>query len=430
MIEPTLRVRSRLWPALAVVALLLQLLLPYRGWTMLLVVLGLTWLVAYLWARALMRGLKLTRQMRFGWAQVGDRLEERFRLVNQSWLPALWVELIDHSTLPGYAVSHATGVNALSQNEWRTQGVCTRRGIFTLGPASLRTGDPFGLFSVVIADAAAATLVVMPQVVPLPAIEVAPGGRVGEGRRIRDSAEPTVSAARVRDYRQGDAAHWIHWRTSARRDALFVRQFDNTPAGDWWITLDLNVAVQAGEGQDSTLEHAIILAASLAERGLHAGRAVGLVGESASSLWLPPQLGDAQRWRILRALTLAEAGRVSLHELLKHTSSAFRQAASLVLITADVSATWLESLVPLLRRGLVPTVLLLDPATFGGDGAARAAQAALADLGISAYLITRGLLDRPADRVPKQGDWGWRVSGTGRAVPVAPPGDLEWKALS
>ena len=72
---------------------------------------------------------------------------------------------------------------------------------------------------------------------------------------------------------------------------------------------------------------------------------LGLVGESASSLWLPPQLGDAQRWRILRALTLAEAGRVSLYELLKHTSSAFRQAASLVLITADVSATWLESLV-------------------------------------------------------------------------------------
>jgi hypothetical protein len=85
--------------------LLLQLLTPYRGWMILLVGLGGAWLVSYLWARSLERGLELTREMRFGWRQVGDHLQERFTLVNRGWAPALWVTVSDHSNLPGYEVS-------------------------------------------------------------------------------------------------------------------------------------------------------------------------------------------------------------------------------------------------------------------------------------------------------------------------------------
>ena len=145
---------------------------------LLLVALGLTWLVSYGWARSLARGLRVVRERRFGWAQVGDRLEERFTVINDSGLPCLWLEVADHSTLPDYQASKVTGVDGQSTNIWHTQGVCARRGIFTLGPTTLRTTDPFGLYTVSIADAASATLVVMPPVVPLPMIEVAPGGRV------------------------------------------------------------------------------------------------------------------------------------------------------------------------------------------------------------------------------------------------------------
>ncbi len=425
-----IQLKSRLWLAVTLVACALQLIAPYRGWMVVLIVLGAAWVIGLLWVRTLARGLRLTREMRFGWAQVGDRLEERFTLVNDGWLAALWVEVADHSTLPDYHVSQATGVSALTRNSWRTQGMCTRRGIFTLGPTTLCVGDPFGLFALSIEDSAAATLVVMPQVVALPTIEVAPGGRAGEGRRLRDTTERTVSAARVRDYRAGDDARWIHWRTSARRDALFVRQFDSTPAGDWWIVLDLNQSVQIGEGQHSTLEHAIILAASLTERGLRDGRAVGLIAEGEPSQWLPPQLGDAQRWTILRALTLTTAGARTLNDLLRRAQSVFRQSTSLILITADVSGAWLESLVPLLRRGVVPTVLLLDPVSFGGTCDTRAVQLALTGLGVAHEVITRALLDRSTAREHKQGEWDWRVSGTGRAVAVAQPSDLEWKALA
>ena len=156
----------------------------------------------------------------------------------------------------------------------------------------------------------------------------------------------------------------VHWRTTARQGQLHVRTFDNTPLGDWWLILDANQGVQAGLGARSTAEHSVILAASLTDRGLRLGRAVGLAADGDSLIWLPPGQGDGQRWAILRALALLEPGRRSLADMLDGLSSSLGKDSSLILITPDVSGDWLEALLPLIWRGLAPTVLVLDPACF------------------------------------------------------------------
>jgi len=409
--------------------LLLQLLTPYRGWLILLVGLGGLWLVSYLWALSLARGLRVVREMRFGWAQVGDRLEERFTLVNESWAPALWVEVLDHSDLPESQAGRVTGVGGYAENRWRIERVCTRRGLFTVGPTSLRTGDPFGIYSVVSHNPASTTLLVTPPIVPLSTIQVAPSGRAGEGRPRPNAPEPTVSAAGVRDYRPGDSLRAIHWRTSARRNALFVRLFDSTPTGDWWIYLDLDRRVQVGNGQNSTTEHGIILAASLADAGLRTGRAVGLVTCGSELVWLPPQMGEGQRWEILRTLALVEPGTRPLNELLAGARPTLRERASLIVITPAIHGQWLEALVHLLRCGASPTVLLLDPTSFGGNGDARGTQALLSNLGIPCHLIPRELLDRPEARPGKEGHWEWLSTPYGRAIAVRQPRNLAWRAL-
>ena len=99
---PRLKLNMRLLPILVGLLLVLQLTVPYRGWLILLVGLGSLWLISFLWARSLSRNLQLTREVRFGWVQVGDTLEERFMLTNLGWAPAVWAEIEDHSTLPDY----------------------------------------------------------------------------------------------------------------------------------------------------------------------------------------------------------------------------------------------------------------------------------------------------------------------------------------
>jgi uncharacterized protein (DUF58 family) len=429
-VESHLTLNTRLLPALIVLVLVLQLVSPYRGWMTLLVALGGALLISYVWARSLARELRFSRAMRFGWAQVGDRLEERFTLLNDGMLPALWVEVVDHSTMPGYRVERVATVGGQDEAHWRMKGTCTQRGLFTLGPTGLLTGDPLGIFSVELHYPHSVPFMVTPPVVSLPGIEVASGGRAGEGRPRPNAMERTVSAATVREYLPGDSPRWIHWRTSARHDSLFVRLFEGVPAGDWWVLLDLDQQVQAGEGLEATEEHGVILAASLADRGLRAGKQVGLVTHGEELVWLRPQGGEGRRWEILQALALVSVGACPLSQLLTQVGPALGRYASLIIITPAVDGEWVESLVPLMRRDIVPTVLLLDRASFGGAGDVRRTEGLLAELGIAHHVISSDLLDRSEMQPGKRGHWEWRVLGTGHAVPVRRPQDTAWRVLA
>jgi uncharacterized protein (DUF58 family) len=425
------KLNTRLLPALVSLLLVMQIIFPFKGWMVFLVGLGGLWLLSYVWARSLAYNLHLKREMRFGWAHVGDRLEERFTLINTSSIPASWVEIIDHTTMPDYTASRAIGMEPLSRNNWQTAGICHQRGLYKLGPTTLRTGDPFGLYTVNIHYPDSETVTVMPPIIPLPAIEVASGGQAQAGRVRPDMLERTVSSAGVRGYIPGDSLHTIHWPTTARRGSLFVRLFDSMPSGDWRLFLDLDRQVQLGDGIHSTLEHAIILAASLADRGLRrANRAVGLMAHDQEALvWLPPERSDTQRQRILQTLATITAGPRSLAELLAASQASFTGETSLIIITAAIDKAWIEALLPLLQRGAVPTVLLLDPVSFGDTANTQPVQTLLASLGIACHIISRDLLDRPEARPGQQGQWQWRISPSGRAVAIKIPHDMSWREL-
>src|SRR5690606_28112191 len=143
--------------------------------------------------------------------------------------------------------------------------------------------------------------------------------------------------------------------------------FDGMPVGDWWIFIDMDRSCQAGAGENSTEEHAVVLAASLANRGIAEGRAVGLVGPGRRALcWIPAREGETQLWEILRALAMITPAERALGELLRQLSPRESARSSLILITPEVDGRWLEPLLMLMRRGIRPTVILLDPVSYGG----------------------------------------------------------------
>jgi uncharacterized protein (DUF58 family) len=270
---------------------------------------------------------------------------------------------------------------------------------------------------------------VTPPILALPEIEVAPGGRAGDGRPRPYTLERTLTSATIREYAAGDPLNWVHWPSTARHGDLAVRLFDGAPVGDWWIVLDVAAVVQAGEGMASTEEHGIVLAASLADRGLRMGRNVGFVAHGSEPTWLMPRHDADQRLRILRALALLGPGALPLAGLLERSRGALGRHASVILITPDVRGEWLPGLLAMRRRGIVPTVLLLDPHTFGEPRRATGTSTQLSSLGIAHHVIPRELLDRPGLVPGEQGRWEWKVGGMGRAVAVHKPAEMPWKEL-
>ncbi len=427
-LQRKLQLRNRTLPIFIVVLLILAVIFPHKSWWIVFLSFGLALAFSYLSIYQLTDRLKIGREMRFGWAQVGDILEERINVQNTSSMPAIWLQIQDHTNLTDKSKSIGTSVGAHGHTSWRTQHKCIRRGLYRLGPTTIHTGDLFGLFELTLHDPAESNILITPPTVPLPQITVASGGLTGDGRLTKGVFEQSVAVSTVRDYQPLDPLNHIHWPLSAKRGELTSRIFENTPTGNWWIIQDMNQAVQVGEDQNNSLEIGIILAASLVNKGIRSGKAVGLIANDAQNTWIPPRYSGDQTMKLLRNLALSEPGDLSLKNLLKRSLSSFQQAASLVVITPDVSMSWWEPLIWLKSKGMTPTIIILDPNSFGAQANTRAAIVKLQNAGISCYQIDSDMF---AEQITPDNNplWEWRVFGPGYAIPVKKPQNPAWKQI-
>ena len=184
------------------------------------------------------------------------------------------------------------------------------RGRFLIGPLVLRVTDPFGLCSLERAFSQRDTLVVTPQVQPLPTITLS-GDWAGQGdSRARSVAAAGDDDVAVRDYRRGDELRRVHWPSTARHGALMVRREEQPWESRCSVLLDTRPCAHRGRGHDSSFERAISVAASV---GVHLGRRgfeVRLVGpagtEVASAAHQPGTQGSDTEGLLLDALAVVE----------------------------------------------------------------------------------------------------------------------------
>jgi transglutaminase-like putative cysteine protease len=216
-----------------------------------------------------------------------------------------------------------------------------------------------------------------------------------------------------------DPLRWIHWKSTAKQNKFFVRQFEGTPAGDWWVLLDLDKSQQLGIGWDSTEEHSVILASSLASQGLNEEHPVGLALNGHEPAWIVPRRNEYQQKTLLKALAVADPSELNLKDYLGRIGQTLGSRSSLLIITSNPSAEWTESILPLMWRGVMPTVFVLEPRSYGGASQTRALEDALQMLGVPCHVIPKELLDARQIRPGHAGEWEWRISGTGKAMAEA-----------
>lgn len=396
-------------------------------------------LAAYYWARQMAGGVSGKRRLVFTALQVGDQLEEIVTLRNRSWLPVLYAEFRDRSTFPDYTLSSVRAVGGDSTLEWRAHAICTRRGVFTLGPWELLTGDPFGIFSVTHTFNQRAEVLVYPPLAVLPPALLPRGQMQGDERPLHQpTAAESLNAVTTRPFQPGDPLRRLHWPTSARRDMPFVKVFQPEASATLWLAPDLDASVQAGEGADSTLETMVMLLASLAAHLLKQRMAVGLLahsgaGSEAGARVILPQRGQEHFWQILRLLAeLQPAANCPFDKTLAQARSLLSPNHLLLAVTPSLAVDWIAPLHHI-NRGPQrrAEVILLDPHSFAPAGGAQkphpgqagAFVLTLAQLGISAQILRRGDL---APIIGVYGDvqrWEFLTGGTGRVFVRRAPRD-------
>jgi uncharacterized protein (DUF58 family) len=201
---------------------------------------------------------------------------------------------------PGDRVLHVPRLDAGDERFLTWETTLPRRGRQRLPGVRVATRFPFGLFL------KSEPVELHGEVLVFPAV-----GPVRRDRRRRDGEGEQAASRRrgrghdlynLRQYRAGDDPRLIHWRSSAKADALTVRELEEDTALDVRLVLD-----GRGAGDPARLEAALSEAASLAVDFLRSG--VGVELDGAVSVGLGR--GRGQERRILTALALYDPSTAS-----------------------------------------------------------------------------------------------------------------------
>jgi uncharacterized protein (DUF58 family) len=383
----------RPWQAALLIAILAVFAIS-SAWHVLYVltyVLLILFLLSWFWTRYSLHRLIFRRTSTVGRVQVGELFDERLMLDNTSIVPKLWVQIVDGSTLPGHRAGYVASLGGRKRMTWRARTMCKQRGRFQLGPVTASSGDPFGLFRRRIVLTGHHELLVLPQVLPISNFLLFTGGLPGRGRSSRRALQTTTNATAIREYMTGDAMNRIHWRSTARAGKLMVKEFDLDPAMDAWIFLDLHADVQAGEGEVSTEEYGVTIAATIANYLLRQDLSLGMIINAEHREILSLDRGDRQIERTLELLAVVRAGEgPDLKEALALDAFNFSRNTVTFIITPSLSRDWHDGVRHLLRRGVQVAIISLDAASFNDQPVDEDTLALLEGAGIPVLRVHAG----------------------------------------
>lgn len=376
-------------------------------------------IVSYIWSWFSVRWISITRKTRARRAQVGRTFEETFIVKNRSIIPKLWVEVEDQSDLPDHRASRVVpSLGPGGQHDWSLQTRCVARGEFRLGPMVLMSGDPFGLFTARRFINATSRVVIYPTMVKLSHVDLPMGMLSGGEAQRQRSHYITTNAAGVRDYVMGDSMNRVHWRTTARRDQLTVKEFEIDPLVDIWMfadfartsvieSLDLKrsesgyIIPTHGGIPASTEEYVAVVTASLARYFIDLERVLGFIAYTPQRALHQPERGRRQLTHILETLAVAKSTNTyTLAQTLVLEAQSFSRGTTLIIVTSSADNTWITEAMLLSKRGIKVLCVLIDASTFGYAPSGEEMAAYLRMVKIPTLVIRRG--DDIADALARQ----------------------------
>src|SRR5262245_59633547 len=189
------------------------------------------------------------------------------------------------------------------------------RGRQTLKDVELNSGHPFGLVRLKRSLATEQEIVVFPRL-----------GTLNRGllRRYLGRYSPSVGQAQaflrrhpgaqtefhgLRAFRAGDSPRWIHWRTTARRGELMVREFEDLPDEQLVLVVEGLGPAREGEADNPVEERMLSFAATICwEWCRHKGNRLALGVAGAHPDVIGGITGTPLAMAMLEALALMDNG--------------------------------------------------------------------------------------------------------------------------
>ncbi len=329
--------------------------------------------IAWTWNRLSLRRVDYERGFDKLRAFPGETFRMTLSVTNRKLLPLSWIEIND--TIPTalplttgvLSPTHLPQVSKLTSAfslRWyervnrRYELQCHTRGIYTLGPLDIRSGDIFTLFESETSRNTQDRLIIYPYVWPLEDLGLPSKEPFGERKAQQHLFQDPLRTIGVRDYHPKDSLRHIHWKATARQGKLQVRTFEPTTSLN--LVILLNVATFKHHWQGvipELLERTISLAGSIATWATGQKYKVGLVANGSmphadQPIRVPPGRSPGQLTAILEALAAVTSfATMTIQDLLRRESPRLPWGATLVVVTAIVTGELAATILGLQSAG-------------------------------------------------------------------------------
>ncbi|MCL2244253.1 MAG: DUF58 domain-containing protein [Treponema sp.] len=223
------------------------------------------------------------RVFRHEWLNVDIRIE------NKSLLPAFML-VINDSPGPIAVFRDNKILRSLFKRSWtlmKWQGYCGDRGVFNIGPVTVRGSDPLGLFPFQLTSGGTSRVFVYPV---FRSIAIKPPGGIPLGNMLTSNRlfEDITRRRSLRPYQSGDELRRINWKVSARMSqfhvtaqsqsgGLVINEYEATVSCPLMIFLSLNKGEYPARKHGAYMERAIEAAAALCLKASVEKQEVGII---------------------------------------------------------------------------------------------------------------------------------------------------------
>lgn len=203
---------------------------------------------------------------------------------NDSWAISLEdpIRRLESSTSPQTSSAQVMAVRVRAGETQRLiyRGRLMQRGHYQFGPACISTRFPLGLLRRSMQVKCTDQLVVYPQLGQLTRqwTKLVQSERLGTQQSRHRHGLVEGDFYGLRDWRSGDSRRWIHWRTSAKRGSLKIRQFERQRNQNLALIVDLWHPGNPDASESSPCERAVSFAATIVEEMCRRGGSQILFG--------------------------------------------------------------------------------------------------------------------------------------------------------
>ncbi|MDX6439421.1 MAG: hypothetical protein QOF45_2004 [Gaiellaceae bacterium] len=318
-------------------------------------------IAARTWVRLAAAPILLRRRAGKGALLEGEDVWVTLEVRPEAWVPPPSITVTERISRFGERETSLRRAGASYRGTYVLERV--PRGRYVVESATATIDDPFGLARSEIELAGGGSLLVYPRLIALDRLFSESGAHAQDGRRLLLRRPSGFDLHSVREYEQGESLRKVHWRTTARRGQLMVKELEDAPRDEIAVLLDAEASGVAGESFDEQVRAA---GSILRSHALHGRRAVLAVNSGQRPSIRVSSL-DGDWFAALGVLAAVEPdGTRPVVELLSREGGPASRAVETVVVTASVPDALAAKLVQRSLAGQGVSVVWIDAPSFVG----------------------------------------------------------------